>query len=70
MLMEEDDDNNSTLNGLEEEGWNIEEEEDVGEEEGFKVHEGTRFRSQRRQLRRELHPHSFEHRNNTQSGVD
>ena len=42
MLIEEDDDS-SALSSLEKE------EEDIGGEEGFRVHEGTRFRAQRRQ---------------------
>lgn len=49
MLMEEDNGNSSTLNSLGEEGVNLEEEENIGGEEGFKVHEGTRYKTQRRQ---------------------
>ena len=51
MLMEEDD-NSSALSSLgeqEEEEVNLEEEEDIEGEEGFRVHEGTRYRAQRRQ---------------------
>lgn len=49
MLMEEDD-NSSTLSSLEEEeGEDKEEEVDIGGEEGFRVHDNTRFRAERRQ---------------------
>ena len=54
MLMEKDDDDGSALSSLEgeeedEKEEDMEEEGDIGGEEGFRVHEGTRYRAQRRQ---------------------
>ena len=49
LLVEENDSSSSALSSLDEEEMNRDEEEDIGGEEGFREHEGTRFRSQRRQ---------------------
>ena len=51
MLMEDDDDSSalSCLGDEEVKEVNLEKEEDIGGEEDFRVHEGTRFRAQRRQ---------------------